>query len=136
MTNVDLRRAFARFVALSGVAINGLYSIERVGTLANPGTAESVRQIAISAFALEVGWAALLLWVALKPIERRSILLFTTIPILLGNAVHSVNQLSEPVGGAIAFAVNMGFGLLYAGLYAAAYLAGVSRTTTATPETR
>ena len=59
-----------------------------------------------------------------KPFERRHILLFTLIPILSGNLLHSINQHMDGHGGAGSMALNTAFGLLYAGLYALAYYLG------------
>jgi len=45
--------------------------------------------------ALMLGWTVLLLWGALKPIERRSVLLFTIIPVVLGLVITEI--LVDPV---------------------------------------
>ena len=116
-----LRSGFAAAVAGVGVLINGLYGAELSATLLNPATERVVREISISAVSLEFGWAALLVWVAFRPTERRGILLFTAISMLLANTLHGVFQLDS--AGVAALAVNMAFGFIFAGLFVAAYVA-------------
>jgi hypothetical protein len=78
----------------------------------------------ISAAVLEIGWIALLVWVVIKPFERRQILLFTIIPILLGNILHGVNQFGTHNETTSAILLNTAFGLLYSGLYVVAFIVG------------
>jgi uncharacterized membrane protein len=78
----------------------------------------------ILAIVLEIGWAMLLVWVILKPFEKRHILLFTAVPILLGNILHSLNQFGTHFDNFNAIAVNTIFGVLYSGLYVVAFMAG------------
>jgi hypothetical protein len=60
----------------------------------------------------------------LNPFERRHILLFTIVPILLGNVLHGVNQLGTNSESLMAIALNTTFGLFYSGLYIVAFMAG------------
>ena len=109
-------------VALSGMLLNGLYGIQLTRTLADPTISAGMRDVAISAIALEFSWAVLLGWAALRPIERRDVILVTVLPILLGNVLHTAFQLAGHEASPVAAAINIAVGLVYAGLYVAAYL--------------
>ncbi|NOY59553.1 MAG: hypothetical protein GXO75_11595 [Calditrichaeota bacterium] len=124
MNNIRIRRIIIIVVALSGAVINAVYGIGLLREFFNPQYNNAIREILISAIVLEFGWTALLVWVVFKPFERRSILLFTIVPILLGNILHSVNQFGHSGGNAGAIALNTIFGLLYSGLYVVAFLVG------------
>ena len=113
-------------VALSGVIINAAYGISLLREFFAPQYDNAVREILISGITLEFGWAALLGWVVLKPFERRHILLFTIIPILLGNILHSANQFINLHRSVGVVALNVGIGLLFSALYVGAYLLGKS----------
>ena len=124
MKNIIFKKSIIIAVALSGAVINAVYFVAIFKALFDPQYNNTIREIIISAAVLEIGWIALLLWVAIKPFERRHILLFTIVPILLGNIFHSVNQFQTLRESLNAMALNTALGLLYSGLYLVAFLAG------------
>jgi hypothetical protein len=124
MKNIKVRKAFIVAVALSGVVLNILYGIKLLTDFFDPQYNGAIREILIAAIILEFSWAFLLLWVAVNPFERRHILLFTIVPILSGNILHSVSQQMDTPGGYGAMVLNTIFGFFYAGLYAAAFFLG------------
>ena len=77
MLSLSTRIAVIRVVALMGVVINASYGIALLQQFLAPQYNSAVREILISAIALEFAWAILLLWVAFEPFERRHLLLFT-----------------------------------------------------------
>jgi len=124
MTSNRIRKSAIIVVALSGAAINIVYSIDLLAAFFDPQYNNFIKDIMISAVVLEIGWISLLVWVIFNPFERRHILLFTIVPILLGNILHSVNQFGAYSENASAFLLNTTFGLFYSGLYIAAFVAG------------
>jgi hypothetical protein len=124
MTIQKIGKACIACVALSGVAINIAYGVELLKALFDPQFNNTVREILISAIALEFGWAALLLWVIGKPCERRHILLFTAIPMIIGNLLHSINQAVNTDIEMTRNAINMAGGLFIAGLFVVAFFLG------------
>ena len=97
MTIQKIRKAYIGCIVLSGVTINIVYGVGLINALFDPQFNNYVREILISAIALEFGWAAMLLWVIGKPCERRHIVLFTAIPMIIGNLLHSINQYNTRV---------------------------------------
>jgi hypothetical protein len=130
MKNNRIRKSFIITVALSGAVINTVYSFGILRAFFDPRYNNAIREIMISAAVLEIGWIALLVWVVIKPFERRQILLFTIIPILLGNILHSVNQFETLSENTSAILLNTAFGLLYSGLYVVAFIVGRERCKT------
>jgi hypothetical protein len=124
MKNIGVRKSFIIAVACSGVFLNLAYSVDLFRKFFYLQYNTSVREVMISAIILEIGWAMLLVWVILKPFEKRHILLFTAVPILLGNMLHSLNQFGTHFDNFNAIAVNTIFGVLYSGLYVVAFMAG------------
>ena len=111
-------------VAFSGVVINAVYSVDLLGAYFDPHYTEAVKEIVISAVVLEIGWLGLLVWVMVNPFERRHVLLFTMVPILLGNFLHSLDHFQANNGNLSEIFLNTLFGVLYAGLYGLAFLVG------------
>ena len=99
------------------------YSIELLRAFFDPQYGNTLKEVIISAFVLEIGWMALLVWSVFAPFERRHILLFTMVPILLGNVLHSVNQFGSGGVSTGTIVLNTVFGLVYSGLYVGAYMA-------------
>lgn len=126
MKNIRIRQTYIIVIALSGVILNALYGVSLSRAFFDTQYTSSIREMLISAIILEFSWALLLLWVVFKPFERRHILLFTIIPILFGNILHSISQLMDAPGSYGSIALNTIFGLFYAGLYAVAYFLGKS----------
>ena len=124
MKNIRIRKSVVITVALSGAVINTVYSFDLLRAFFDPRYNNAIREIMISAAVLEIGWIALLVWVVIKPFERRQILLFTIVPILLGNILHGVNQFGTHSGNTSAILLNTAFGLLYSGLYVVAFIVG------------
>jgi hypothetical protein len=124
MKNYRFRKSLLIAVALSGVVINSFYAIDIVGSIFSSQYDNAITEIMISAAVLEIGWITLLVWVILKPFERRHILLITIVPILLGNILHGVNQIGTHSESLIAIALNTIFGISYSGLYILAFIAG------------
>jgi hypothetical protein len=124
MTNYKFRKSLLIAIALSGAVINAFYTIDIVGSIFSSQYNNAIKEIMISAAALEIGWITLLVWMILNPFERRHIILFTIIPILLGNILHGVNQLMTNSENLMAIALNTFFGLFYSGLYIVAFMAG------------
>ena len=126
MKNCRIRRTLIIAVALSGAVIDAVYSVNIFRSLFHSQYSYAIREIMISAVVLEIGWITLLVWLIFNPFERRHILLFTIVPILLGNILHGVLQLGLNSGNSGAIALNTAFGILYAGLYVVAFMAGKS----------
>lgn len=124
MKKYEFRKILIIAVALSGAVINAFYSVDIVRSIFSSQYNSAIKEIMISAAVLGIGWITLLVWVVFKPIERRHILLFTIVPILLGNILHGVNQFGTLSENLIAIAINTIFGILYSGLYIAAFMAG------------
>ena len=124
MKNIGLRKLVITAVALSGACINAVYSVDLLRAFFDPHHNNAIREIMISAVVLEIGWITLLVWMIIKPFQRRHILLFTIVPILLGNILHGINQFWTPGGNSSAIALNTVFGLFYSGLYVVAFRLG------------
>jgi len=124
MKNIRIRKSVVIAVALSGAIINAVYSVDLLRAFFNPHYSNAIREIMISAVVLEIGWITLLVWVVIKPFERRHILLFAIVPILLGNILHGLNQFGIHCGNANAILLNSAFGFLYSGLYVVAFIVG------------
>ena len=124
MTNYRFRKSLLVAIALSGAVINAFYTIGIVESIFSSQYNSAIKEVMISAAALEIGWITLLVWVILNPFERRHILLFTIVPILLGNILHGVNQLGIHSENFMAIVLNTIFGLFYSGLYIVAFMAG------------
>lgn len=124
MTNYRFRKSLLIAIALSGAVINASYTIDIVESIFSSQYNSAIKEIMISAAALEIGWITLLVWMILNPFERRHILLFTIVPILLGNILNGVNQLGPHSENLMAIALNTIFGLFYSGLYIVAFMAG------------
>lgn len=119
-----IRKSVIIGVALSGVLTNAVYSVDLFRAFFDPYYNNAIREIIISAVVLEIGWIALLVWVIIKPFERRHILLITIVPILLGNILHSVSQFGTHSGNSSAILISTAFGLFYSGLYVVAFIVG------------
>ena len=126
MKNINARKVFIVAVALSGVVLNMLYGIKLLTDFFDPQYNVAIREILITGIILEFSWALLLLWVVAYPFAGRHILLFTIVPILSGNILHSISQQMDSPGGYGAILLNTIFGIFYAGLYAVAFLLGKS----------
>ena len=128
MNNIRIRKIIIIVVAFSGAIINTVYGIGLLRAFFNPQYNNAIREILISAIALEFGWAAILLWVVFKPFERRHLLLFTAIPMILGNFLHCMNQFIYSHSGAGAIALNLIVGFVFAGLFVFAFFLGKPNT--------
>jgi len=124
MKSIKTKKAIVIGMALVGVLINVSYGIGLFGQFFDPQIGGDVKQIIISAIALELGWAALLVWVVFKPLERRHILLFTATAMLIGNLLTNVNQLKFAESSVGGIALNLLGGLIFAGLFVLAFFAG------------
>jgi len=124
MKTLKVRKAVVIVVALVGVMINASYGIRLLKALFDPQYSEASRQIMISAIALEFGWAALLVWVVFKPMERRHILLFTAAAMLIGNLLTNVHQWKSAEVSVSGMALNLLGGLIFAGLFVGAFFFG------------
>ena len=123
MSSNRIRKGIILTVTFIGVVINCVYGIELLKEFFAQQNNE-IREVLISAIALEFGWATMLIWVVFKPFERRHILLITSIPMLLGNILHSINQAIYFNADAGAIAVNIIAGLVIAQLFVFAYFIG------------
>jgi hypothetical protein len=72
--------------ALIGVLLLFPYALTVVLGLAEPPTGIAVRIASVMTASLLFGWAALLLWGAHSPLERRGILPLTIFPVIAGLA--------------------------------------------------
>ncbi len=124
MASKRIRKTYMIFMVLFGVLINSAYCIDLLKEFFAPQFNNAVREILISAIALEFGWAAMLLWVAFKPFERRHLILFTAMPMIIGNLLHSINQSTYHDGSTGAIAVNLIIGFVLAGLFIFAFFLG------------
>ena len=93
MKNPKIRKSIIIAVAFSGAVINAVYCIDLSRAFFDPHLNNAIREIVISAVVLEIGWITFLVWLIIKPFERRHILLFTIVPILLGNILHGALNL-------------------------------------------
>jgi len=117
MNTINNRKILIQFVALIGVIINVSYGLELLNLFFAPQYSNSIKEILISAIALEFAWAILLFWVILKPFERKKILLITAITMMLGNILHSLNQYSLGADNISTISLNLFIGSLIAGLF-------------------
>ena len=124
MLKLKTRKNIIRSIALIGVVINATYAIRLLKALFEPGFDNSAREVLISAIALEFGWAVILIWAMLKPLERRHLLLFTALPLALSNFLHSMNQLVYTDAGPGAIGLNFIVGISFAGLFVFAFYLG------------
>jgi hypothetical protein len=124
MQSYRLRKLLIIAVALSGAVINLVYAIDILRSIMSVRYDNPTTEMMISAAVMEIGWIALLVWMTLKPFERRHILLVTIVPILLGNILHGLNQVWTHSVSLQAFALNTVFGISYSGLYILAFIAG------------
>lgn len=89
---------FIRIVYLIGFLLDGLTAIDMTLSTFMPSAISIPYASTASNFqfamgwgaALMFGWTILLLWGAFKPIERRSVLLFTIIPVVLGLVITEI----------------------------------------------
>lgn len=116
-----IKPLFIIFITLTGVIINSAYGAGLLYEFCDPQTNDAFREVIISAIALEFGWAALLLWALMSPIERRHVLLFTAIPMVTGNVLHSTLQMLKSDSSGTIVTANSLAGLLIAGLFVLAY---------------
>ena len=101
--DIKIKLRFIKSVYLIGFLLDGLTGIDMILSTFMPSavaipytsTASSFRFAMGWGAALMIGWTLLLLWGALKPIERRSVLLFTIIPVVLGLVITEI--LVDPV---------------------------------------
>ncbi|MBD3377466.1 hypothetical protein GF406_20730 [candidate division KSB1 bacterium] len=113
-------------ITLIGVIINSVYGAGLLYEFFDPQSNDAFREVIISAIALEFGWAALLLWALLSPIERRHVLLFTAIPMVTGNVLCSMLQALKTDSSGAIVTVNSLAGLAFAGLFILAYFSAKS----------
>ncbi len=115
------RATLVAFVALAGAVVNGAYAAQLLTRFADPSVDVGSREVLVSGIALQLAWAALLLWVVRHPLRGRVILLFTGAAMLLGNALRSY-ALVRFSGGAWEDALlNLMVGLGIAALFGLAY---------------
>lgn len=126
MKAIQIKKIIIVAIAFSALVINVVYGINLLSAFFTFQCDNATREIIISGIALEFGWVVLLGWMIFKPIERRYILLFTVIPIILGNIFHSANQFLNLHKDPFMIALNIGIGILYAALYVLAYFLGRS----------
>lgn len=126
MNKNQIKKIIIRAVATSGIIVNVVYGAGLLNTFFTPNLANTTREILISAIALEFGWAALLGWVFFNPCTRCHILLFTSIPILLSNILHSTNQFINFHKSIGMVALNISGGIVYSALFITAYFLGKS----------
>lgn len=124
LNRTRVRKSIVIVVALSGALLDGAYAIGSLLTFFDPQSTFAAREILVPAISLDLGWAALLLWTALKPFERRAILLIAVLPLLLANLLTGANQVIAGRGNARLVAINTLIGLAYASLYLVAYRIG------------
>lgn len=108
-------------VGLSGILVNLMYGVGLLKAFFLLPCDNVTKEFIISGIALEFGWIALLVWMIFKPVERRYLLLFTAIPMMLGNILHSVHQFVNLHSSIGAVVLNLGVGLLYTGVFVGAY---------------
>jgi len=124
MKSIKMEKAIVTGMALVGVLINASYGIGLFGQFFDAQIGGEEKQIIISAIALELGWAALLVWVVFKPLERRHILLFTAAAMIAGNLLTNIQQVMFAGGTVKTVTLNLLGGLIFAGLFVLAFFAG------------
>jgi hypothetical protein len=110
--------------AAFGILINALYGIGLTASFFDSQLEASVRDVLISAIALEWGWTVLLVSVLFQPFEKRFLLLFTAVPMILGNLFHSLQEILFANPDPAAILLNTVVGLSIAGWFVAAYFLG------------
>jgi FtsH-binding integral membrane protein len=123
MNSPRLRRLLVIVVALIGAALNGIYGYQLVTAFLVPQTDAATRQILVPAIALEFSWMALLLWVSLKPFERRAILIFAGATLFGANLLSSYSQWLTNPGDLTPILINTAIGLAFFALFLLAYFA-------------
>lgn len=121
MKSIKMKKAIVIGMALVGVLINAAYGIGLFGKFFAAQIGIDVKQIITSAIALELGWAALLVWVVFKPLERRHILLFTAAAMLIGNLLTNIQHVMFADGTMGTLTLNLLGGLIFAGLFVSAF---------------
>lgn len=124
MKSIKIKRAIVIGMALVGVLINVSYSIGLFRQFFDANISGEMKKIIISAIVLELGWAALLVWVVFKPLERRHILLFTAAAMLAGNLLTNIQQVMFADGTLRTMTLNLLGGLILAVLFVLAFFAG------------
>jgi len=122
MIRQKVRKASVFCVVLFGASINIFYGLELVKEFFDLQLNDRVREILISAIALEFGWAALLLWVLGDPYARRHVVLLTALPMIIGNLLQSSNQALFLGSTPVEIAVNLLLGSAVAGLFVLAFI--------------
>jgi hypothetical protein len=122
MMRKKVTKACVLCVILFGAVINMFYGFALVKEFFALQLNDSVREILISAIALEFGWAVLLLWALGDPCARRHVVLLTAIPMLIGNLFHSLNQALFAGGTPMEIVANLLIGTAVAGLFVLAFV--------------
>ncbi|MCK4516012.1 MAG: hypothetical protein KAU31_12185 [Spirochaetaceae bacterium] len=123
-------RGFVRAVYIIGAVIDGLTIIPmllpKVGMVLfrvpdlDPGP-EYFYAIGTAA-ALMAGWTVLLAWGAVRPVERRAVLLFTIAPVVIGLIGAGINGVLRGFSSWSALAPTMGMQVVIIALLSAAYI--------------
>jgi hypothetical protein len=127
MTNAT-RKAVITSFALLAAALEGSYGAHLLARLADRRLDTAVRQVVVSAAALQLAWAALSIWAARHPFRGRFLLLFTAGAMLLGNILTDASRLHAGAATWGAILPNLAVGCLVAGAFVGAYMLGEPAT--------
>ena len=101
-------------LVILSISINLFYTFELLSEFMKVETQGNYKDTIISALALEISWVVLFIWFAIKPYERKDILILTTIPMIIANLLN--NYILEPMD----FLLN----ILFLGIFISLYFIG------------
>ena len=104
-------------MALAGIALNFIYGAGLLYSFFSLRFSNEIKEILISAIALEFGWAALLTRAVVRPLESRHLLFFTGISMMFGNLLLSIHQWLHLGNSTGAIATHLLLGTVVAGLF-------------------
>jgi len=110
-------------MALLGALLNAIYCVSSVRAFLDSSSNTDMRRFLVSAIALQTSWSILLIWTAFRPFERRYMLLFTSLPVFLGNVLAGYSQFMESHTSG-PFVLNTIIGLIFSALFLAAFFFG------------
>lgn len=124
MKNRQLCKIFIIITALTGIIINLIYGFDLLRQFFAEPIDTNVQEILISAISLEIGWTILLILVVIKPFEMHFLLLYTAIPMILGNILHNIALVKYTDTAISSIMLNFIAVLLFAQFFILAYFLG------------
>lgn len=81
--------AYIYMLVILSISINLFYTFELLSEFMKVKTQGNYKDTLISALTLEISWVVLFIWFAMKPYERKDILILTAIPMIIANILHN-----------------------------------------------